>query len=69
MNGEPVETGDAGSEDNIFGEWNIEEGKAFLLGDNRESSVDSRTYGEIPVSDITGKVIFRYYPLRSVGGL
>lgn len=36
----------------------IEEGKIFILGDNREVSVDSRTYGQFAVSQTRGRLLF-----------
>lgn len=41
----------------------VPEGYVFVLGDNREQSVDSRVFGCIPISKIEGKVWFRYWPL------
>ena len=34
----------------------------FVIGDNREHSIDSRDFGTIPYKDIIGKVIIIYYP-------
>ena len=39
-------------------------GNAWLLGDNAEASTDSRTFGAVPRSEIVGRVIRRYWPLR-----
>lgn len=36
----------------------IEEGMIFILGDNREISVDSRTYGQFAVSQTRGRLLF-----------
>lgn len=36
----------------------IEKGQYFVLGDNREKSIDSRSFGPIAISQIQGKVLF-----------
>ena len=41
----------------------IEEGKVFVMGDNRNNSEDSRALGQIPVEDIMGHACFRFWPL------
>lgn len=38
--------------------YTVEEGKYFLLGDNLEHSVDSRSFGALPKSSIRGKLLF-----------
>ena len=44
-------------------------GKYLVLGDNREVSKDSRTFGFIERSQIEGKAVFRFWPLDKFGGL
>ncbi len=44
------------------GEFTVEEGKVFVMGDNRNNSRDSRELGQFSVNDILGRVIFRVYP-------
>ena len=38
--------------------YTVPEGCWFLVGDNREGSVDSRSFGALPTSSIRGKLIF-----------
>jgi len=45
----------------------VPEGTVFVMGDNRGNSGDSRKFGCIPYDKIEGKVIFRFWPLKSFG--
>ena len=47
-----------------YGPFRVPAGDVFVLGDNRPDSVDSRTFGPIPVSRITGRVLMRIWPPR-----
>ena len=47
----------------------IEGEMAWVEGDNREFSTDSRTFGAIPVRSIRGRAIYRYSPSHSAGRL
>lgn len=49
-------------------ELTLANGEYFVLGDNRSSSSDSRTFGPIKENSIRGKVWFVYWPLFSSGG-
>jgi len=73
VNGEPLR--DAFSYDEIWSTGNVvfpvtvEEGRVFVLGDNRNSSKDSRytTVGTISNSDILGRVLVRVWPIGTFG--
>lgn len=45
----------------------IPEGKLFVAGDNRESSLDSRSFGLVAVSSVEGKAVFRIMPIEEFG--
>jgi signal peptidase I len=45
------------------------EDQYFLLGDNRQGSSDSRSWGPVSADQILGKVVYRYWPLSRSGRL
>jgi len=45
----------------------VEEGKVFLLGDNRNNSYDSHLFGQVDESTIIGRADFRYWPFDRWG--
>lgn len=48
-------------------EQTVPEGYVFIMGDNRNDSTDSRTFGFVDERHIVGEVKFRLFPLSSAG--
>ena len=60
------------NKDNIISGYDnfvVPENCIFAMGDNRESSIDCRNFGCIPIEKITGKVTNRIFPLSKFGNI
>ena len=47
----------------------VPKGKLFVMGDNRENSNDSRSFGFVDYNSIEGKALVRFWPLDKLGNL
>jgi signal peptidase I len=47
--------------------WTIPDGQIFVMGDHRESSADSRTFGPVSLSSVIGRAWLSYWPLSEFG--
>lgn len=47
--------------------WDIGPGEVFVMGDNREDSLDSREFGVVQTSEIIGRAWLRFWPLDTFG--
>jgi signal peptidase I len=45
------------------GKWEVPAGYLFVLGDNRNDSSDSHSWGLLPAENVAGKAILVYWPL------
>lgn len=43
--------------------WQVPEGQIFVLGDNRNQSSDSHSWGYVPTDYVVGKAMIVYWPL------
>lgn len=48
------------------GVWDVPAESLFVMGDNREVSADSRSWGFVPLQDVIGKVVAQYWPIHRI---
>ena len=68
---EPYTLGPTNLEGDVEFPVQVPQGRVFLLGDNRNNSIDSRrsVLGMVPECTLLGKVYFRIFPLEGIGTL
>ncbi len=50
-----------------IGPYIVPEKSLWVMGDNRNNSMDSHIWGFLPYEKVIGKAIFRYWPLNKIG--
>ena len=50
-----------------IGPYVVPEKSLWVMGDNRNNSMDSHIWGFLPYEKVIGKAIFRYWPLNNIG--
>jgi len=56
----------AGEMTSEFEPIEVPDGHIYIMGDNRNRSSDSRQIGPVPISNIQGRVILRFFPLDKI---
>ena len=51
----------------VFTDIIVPENCVFVMGDNRPQSMDSRSFGCIPLEKVESKVVIRFWPLNKFG--
>jgi signal peptidase I len=62
LNGKPLDEPYIAAEPTYAGTWDVPEGYLFVLGDNRNDSSDSHSWGLVPMQNVIGKAVLIYWP-------
>lgn len=52
--------------ESLTGEATVPAGKLFVIGDNRQNSMDGRRFGFIDVEDVIGEAVFAWWPISNI---
>ncbi len=69
INGQPIQEPYIAAPPVYPGSWVVPQNSLFVLGDNRNNSSDSHTWGSVPMDYVIGKAVFIYWPPHQMGAI
>ena len=62
VNGAPLTEPYIANPPGYEGDWVVQDGQLFVLGDNRNDSRDSHQWGLLPIENVIGRAVLIYWP-------
>ncbi len=66
VNGQGLDENYIAAKPTYDGEWKVPQNAVFVLGDNRNQSSDSHSWGFVPLQNIVGRAMVIYWPLDNL---
>lgn len=66
INGQPLDEPYISAPPQYDGEWVVPDDQVFVLGDNRNQSSDSHSWGFVPRNLVVGRALVVYWPLNDI---
>lgn len=66
VNGQPLDEPYISAPPSYRGIWEVPEDSFFVLGDNRNQSSDSHSWGFVPLENVVGKALIVYWPIDQI---
>jgi len=66
VNGQALEEPYVAASPSYNGVWDVPPGQLFVLGDNRNQSSDSHSWGFVPMENVVGKALLVYWPPNEI---